>query len=319
MDTVFKIRVFLIILFLSVFAMVQAQVRTEVTVRYRSNQELANQIENAVAQLINEANSSYAGQTKLSLDSKCFTALAINRINSIWENSPFYCAEGSIQLNLLKQAAANFELRNIPVLVNNGAGDVENAELVINVNAVGKVEDISFALDYHMYTKIMDNKLPAREYRQKKIITDFVENYRTAYNRKDIAFLDEVFSDNALIIVGRVIEPDLTSQEVKLADPEKVEYVKQNKSEYISHTKRVFASNKQIRVFFDDIDISISPKNDNIYGVQLLQTWRGDYYADKGYLFLMIDFTDDEHPKIYVRTWQPEKDEDLFDLGSFVF
>ncbi|HOQ81377.1 MAG TPA: nuclear transport factor 2 family protein, partial [Candidatus Cloacimonadota bacterium] len=116
-----------------------------------------------------------------------------------------------------------------------------------------------------------------------------------------------------------VIEPDLTSQEVKLADPEKVEYVKQNKSEYISHTKRVFASNKQIRVFFDDIDISISPKNDNIYGVQLLQTWRGDYYADKGYLFLMIDFTDDEHPKIYVRTWQPEKDEDLFDLGSFVF
>ncbi|MDX9870359.1 MAG: hypothetical protein RBS92_06515, partial [Candidatus Cloacimonadales bacterium] len=82
MDTVFKIRVFLIILFLSVFAMVQAQVRTEVTVRYRSNQELANQIENAVAQLINEANSSYAGQTKLSLDSKCFTALAINRINS---------------------------------------------------------------------------------------------------------------------------------------------------------------------------------------------------------------------------------------------
>ena len=84
------------------------------------------------------------------------------------------------------------------------------------------------------------------------------------------------------------------------------------------HLKRVFNSNKKILVLFDDIKISISPKNKNVYGVQLLQTWRGDFYADKGYLFLVIDFSVEDRPKIFVRTWQPDIDEDLFDLGSFV-
>ena len=31
----------------------------------------------------------------------------------------------------------------------------------------------------------------------------------------------------------------------------------------------------------------------------------GKHYSDEGYLFLVWDFSDEENPKIHVRTWQP--------------
>lgn len=318
MDTVFKVKILLFILILFISNAVYAQVQTQVDIRYRSNAQFAQNVQVKVEDFIQEVNASYFGNKELTLNRSAFTNSAIRRINDVWENTPFYCPDGSIQLSLIRTVSTSFELRNIPVLVAATDGEPEMSELVININVDGKIEDISFALEYQLYKKVMDNKLPDREYRIRQIIIDFVECYRTAYNRKDINYIEKVFSDDALIIVGRVVEPDLTSEEVKLADPKNVEYVKQSKAEHMVHLKRVFDSNKKILVLFDDIKISISPKNKNVYGVQLLQTWRGDFYADKGYLFLVIDFSVEDRPKIFVRTWQPDIDEDLFDLGSFV-
>ena len=38
------------------------------------------------------------------------------------------------------------------------------------------------------------------------MILDFTERFRTAYNEHNINFLDAIFSDDALIITGKVIE-----------------------------------------------------------------------------------------------------------------
>ena len=43
----------------------------------------------------------------------------------------------------------------------------------------------------------------------------------------------------------------------------------------------------------------------NFYGVTLVQHWNSSTYSDKGILFLVWDCTDEDQPKIHVRTWQP--------------
>ena len=44
-------------------------------------------------------------------------------------------------------------------------------------------------------------------------------------------------------------------------------------------------------------------------------------YADKGYLFLMVDLRNPKEPIIHVRTWQPEKDPNgkVFGIEDFKF
>lgn len=45
-----------------------------------------------------------------------------------------------------------------------------------------------------------------------------------------------------------------------------------------------------------------------LYSIQIEQDYYSTTYGDDGYLFLMVDLDDAEHPLIKVRTWQPEKD-----------
>ncbi len=319
MDTVFRLKLVLLMLLFTT-SLAYAQMQTHVNVFYRANQDFSKSIQSSVEMLINQFNESFYNKSSLDLNNINLTAQAKNRIESIWESTPLTCTESDLRLSLLNREHAGFELRGIPVSVRH-TDKTESAELVIIINHGGRIDDVSFALEYHNYLKIMDNKLPAKETRRRQMILSFVENYRTAYNRKDLTFLNEVFSEHALIIVGRVLQEDKNQKEVKLSDPTKVTYLKMNKNEYMKSISQIFSVNKQIRVNFDDIDISISPNNNNIYGVRMIQTWRADNYADKGYLFLIIDFTNEEQPKIYVRSWQPEKEtplDSIFDLGDFM-
>ena len=156
---------------------------------------------------------------------------------------------------------------------------------------------------------------------------DFIENFRTAYNRKDNAMLNSVFSDKALIITGRVVKEKPNSDMTRMTlNNNKVVYIKQTKQEYLTKLAQVFKTVKYINVKFSDIEITEHPKFDNIYGVTLRQLWRTNRYQDEGFLFLMIDFRDSENPLIQMHTWQPYKDmagnivtqrKDVFHLGSF--
>jgi len=96
--------------------------------------------------------------------------------------------------------------------------------------------------------------------------------------------------------------------------------IRLNKQEYIDRLTRVFKVNQFIKVGFDEIEIYQHPLYDRIYGVTLLQRWTSSTYSDVGYLFLMIDFKDESHPMIHVRTWQPQKytaEDEVIGLGDF--
>jgi hypothetical protein len=61
-----------------------------------------------------------------------------------------------------------------------------------------------------------------------------------------------------------------------------------------------------------------------VYGVTLKQDWKSSMYSDKGYVFLLIDYRNEQEPIITVRTWQPQEyngrplaQSEIFQIGDF--
>ncbi len=218
-----------------------------------------------------------------------------------------------------------YQVRNIPVSMMNANEAEKQQELVINLTADGLIDNVMIAIEQHRYREIMDEHESVEDLFRRQVIVDFIENYRTSYNRKDLKYIESVFSDNALIITGKVVREKPRSDQALLSlGRDKIVYQKQNKQQYIANLKKVFGQNKYLNVIFDEIEVIQHPKYTDIYGVTLKQEWNSDRYRDVGYVFLMIDFQDELNPLIQVRTWQPEKigdqvlaRDEVFDLGDF--
>jgi hypothetical protein len=177
---------------------------------------------------------------------------------------------------------------------------------------------------YNEAAKVLSGKLPETDAQNRKMILNYVEHLRTSYTTKDIDFLNQLFSENALIVVGRVIKTSVQKESQYLPASQVVYNVK-SKQEYLAKLKLVFALNKQIQLHFSDFRIMRHPTSPGIYGVSLRQHYSSDRYSDDGYLFLLWDFRNETEPKIHVRTWQPYhidsshtlSDDDVFNIRDF--
>ena len=156
---------------------------------------------------------------------------------------------------------------------------------------------------YKEATKVLRGKLTEDDAKRRHMILNYCEHLRTAYTTKDIDFIRQVFSDQALIIVGNVVKA--TSNDNKCNGNERISYAIHSKQAYIGRLSKVFAANKKIDVHFADFHIMRHPTMDGIYGVTLRQQYKSDRYSDDGYLFLLWDFRNKSMPLIHVRTWQP--------------
>lgn len=157
---------------------------------------------------------------------------------------------------------------------------------------------------YREAKKVTEGKLDEKDAGRRRVILNYCEHFRTAYTTKDIDFLRQLFSEQALIVVGHVVKPAPEGASGFVADG-RVEYYLRTKGEYLERLSRAFAANRKIDVQFSDFRILRHPTMDGIYGVSLRQRYRSDRYADDGWLFLLWDFRDEAMPLIHVRTWQP--------------
>lgn len=279
---------------------------------------------NAMMMAMNTAANQNAKTVKLNKDN--FTSEAIKDIEQMWKSSAIFCPPVNIMSRCLK-TSYGYQVRGIPVDLKEADEKETRQELAIDFLPNGKISNVSIAIEMHRYDQIMAEKESDIDYARRQIIVDFVENFRTAYNRRDMKLLTSVFSDKALIITGKVISEKPNSDMDRLTlNNNKVIYIKQTKQEYLQNLSNVFKITKFINVKFDDIEVVQHPKYDDIYGVTLKQYWHTDRYRDEGYLFLMIDFRDADKPLIQVRTWQPYKNKqgqvitqknDVYHLGSF--
>lgn len=126
--------------------------------------------------------------------------------------------------------------------------------------------------------------------------------------------MEKVFSEDALIVTGKVMK----RVDCEIPKP-KVEYTTMGKQQYLANLRRVFARNSYINVHFDGISLRRHASKPNFYGVTLVQRWSSTTYSDEGIVFIIWDFSDEERPKILVRTWQPMEvdDNEVFKLKDF--
>lgn len=162
------------------------------------------------------------------------------------------------------------------------------------------VADHPFAIEA---AKILGGNLAESDSARRREILNYCEHFRSAYPTRDIDFLRQVFSDDALIIVGHTVSNGKSNPALVAGD--NVRYSIRTKNEYIDRLSRIFKSNKKLEVQFSDFHIMRHPSLDGIYGVTLRQHYTSDSYSDDGYLFLLWDFRNSSMPTIHVRTWQP--------------
>ena len=85
---------------------------------------------------------------------------------------------------------------------------------------------------YAEAVRIVSGKLAETDAARRRLILNYCEHLRTAYTSKDIDFLQQVFSDEALIIVGNVVKPSKESG--KLSADSRVSYALHTKRDYLS-------------------------------------------------------------------------------------
>jgi hypothetical protein len=217
-----------------------------------------------------------------------------------------------------------YQVRNIPLMMRPTGerefNEDEYQEAVISFDRQGNVESFYLCISMNLYMNVIKSNIELTDLRRRQMILDYVEQFRTSYNQKDINFLNQVFSEDALIITGRVI----TQKQPEGFITQKIRYNKQNKQQYLNNLRRVFKTTKYIHVSFDDIEVMRHPTNPNFYGVTLHQGWTSNTYHDEGYIFLLWDFRNENAPEIHVRTWQPDRiggnalaRDEVFSLSDF--
>jgi len=286
------------------------------------NQSLMNTIENNTSLFLTACNEAILNKKKPNFPLETLAKDSKEGVMAFWATSPMYCSKMYINEKCFKKLSGGYQVRNIPIFIPGAPEGNQDQEVVINYTADGKIDNIAISIEETRYREILENYDKIEDFNRRQIIIDFIENFRTAYNRKDMQYIGDIFSEQALIITGKVIKQIQTKDQAvnRILGKDKIVYITQTKAEYIKSLKSTFAKNKYINVQFDDIEVVQHPKNDKLYGVTLKQEWGSSTYNDTGYLFLMIDFKDEAHPMIHVRTWQPVKEipkNEVFKLSDF--
>ena len=278
------------------------------------NNDLKSKIEDSASSFLSSINTSYNRvDNELILPVKYLESFT-KSINTIWEYTPFYFEEEKIIESVTRLSNGEFQIRNIIANFVDDAGIISYEEVVLNFSKNGMINDFRISIPAQRYKELLNSGDDEIDVANREQILTFVENFRTAYNKKDIQFIDNVFSDQALIIVGRVVENTGITSEFET----QVEYLQFTKTEYVERLKNLFTLNKKISVQFEDLEIIKHPKYPEIYGVTMTQYYSSTLYSDEGYLFLLIDFKDPNEPLIHVRTWQPKQitsEEEVFNIG----
>ena len=289
------------------------------------------QMESSVSQLLTAINKAYTDGKEINtagidMTEDCRTAIACG-----WKHRPYYVTTPS-NIKKCMHSSEGLCVRDIPVYSKND--DEHNRHISISFTNDGQIDCVRFAAETASYDKIMRNGgkeiTDATDAACRTSILSFVENYRMYYINMDIAKIEQIFADDAIIVTGSVV----TTAKKQKGDSNKVQmsksvvYKRQNKEEYINALKGVFARNKAISVEFNDIRVCQDPDKPHIYGVTLTQAWdseskKNTTYHDDGYVFLLWDFKNPKEPKIHVRTWQPvegiEHRDQIFSLNTFKY
>lgn len=318
-------RLFSIAAFLAVVSLASAQDKVDFEIADGiSDGALKVRMEKQVSGLLSAINAGESAGRSVNFSGIDIDDMASHSIAMLWENVRFRTLDDEIVTSCLRlggSALRGYQVRNIEVEMkplDNSYTDSKIQEVCIDFDKNGRIVDFNLTLGVNQYMRIMKEGVELDDLDRRMQILHYVEQFRNAYNQKDINFMDAVFSEDALIITGKVIRRVPNEVNYSSSKPE-IQYSKYSKQQYLANLKRVFARNGYINVKFDDIKVLRHGANPNFYGVTLVQHWNSSTYSDKGILFLVWNFENPDAPQINVRTWQPMEtsEEDIFTLDNF--
>lgn len=315
-----------VILFMFVFVPFMAIAQDEVAFEFSdgiTDIALKNRMEAQISRLLTAINKAETLGADINYSGIDIDEMASQSIGMLWNCTHFRILDDEIvehclRLKNAKGGVRGYKVMNIAVEMkpqDSSYQDDINQEVTIDFDARGRITDFNITIGLQQYTRLMKEGINLEDQYHRERILNYVEQFRTAYNNKDINFLDAIFSEDALIVTGKVVR----RVKAEIGLKAEVEYTPMGKQKYLQNLKRTFAANSYINVNFDDIRIRRHGSKPNYYGVTLVQEWNSSNYSDKGVLFLVWDFSNEDAPKIHVRTWQPMETDnsDIFTLNSF--
>ena len=270
-----------------------------------NNPNIITEIENNTTQFFSIMENAIVESNTPDLEYLKISSEAVRTLLAMWKTSAIAPPVKDVERKCLVRPQGGYQIRDIPIIMLEAPEKDKNQSLVINFTSEGVIDDIFIAV--HGIVDFYEQNENVKDFIRKQRILDLVERFRTAYNMKDVDFLEKIFSNNALIITGKVIKEKPNSDQVLTNNltTERIEYITQTKEQYLKKLRLIFNMIKYINVVFEDIEVSKHTKFPEIYGVNLKQKWNASNYSDEGFLFLMIDFKDDNEPLVQIRAWQP--------------
>lgn len=286
---------------------------------------LKTKMESNISALLSEINRAGTNGGSLNLSGISMEQAAKERLVALWDDSRFVCDKPT-NISKCLNDFQGFQVRAIPITMkpqNSSYDQSLNRELTVSLNKNGVITGVRPAWELNEdVNKILTTTGTGgvEETRMRRELLKWVEDFRCYYNEKNITALEKVYSEDALIITGSVVNQRVNAGDGAVRYEQKVHYKVQDKNTYIANLKRQFNAKKYIHVEFDHIAVMKHGAKPNIYGVTLHQKWKSSGYSDEGWLFLLWDFNDPEKPQIHVRTWQPEQavaQDGVFTINDF--
>lgn len=198
--------------------------------------------------------------------------------------------------------------RGLPVSCRFNRGRVFNEKLSFYIDSNSKqITHVAMGLGREAMNDVELGHLDWSEKSRTRIV-GFLEDYRTAYATKNLEYLDKVFDDNAVIVLGKRLQVAPQLNKEGYMNNHRVQFTQLTKREFLRNLRRQFQSKDYINLHFSQNRIYQLQKGVERYGIEIKQDYYSSNYGDTGYLTLIFDLTNPDQPVIHVRTWQEQPD-----------
>lgn len=198
--------------------------------------------------------------------------------------------------------------RGLPVSCRFNRGRVFNEKLSFYIDSNSKqITHVAMGLGREAMNDVVLGHLDWSEKSRTRIV-GFLEDYRTAYATKNLEYLDKVFDDNAVIVLGKRLQVAPQLNKEGYMNNHRVQFTQLTKREFLRNLRRQFQSKDYINLHFSQNRIYQLQKGVERYGIEIKQGYYSSNYGDTGYLTLIFDLTNPDQPVIHVRTWQEQPD-----------
>ncbi len=198
--------------------------------------------------------------------------------------------------------------RGLPVSCRFNRGRVFNEKLSFYIDSNSKqITHVAMGLGREAMNDVVLGLLDWSEKSRTRIV-GFLEDYRTAYATKNLEYLDKVFDDNAVIVLGKRLQVAPQLNKEGYMNNHRVQFTQLTKREFLRNLRRQFQSKDYINLHFSQNRIYQLQKGVERYGIEIKQDYYSSNYGDTGYLTLIFDLTNPDQPVIHVRTWQEQPD-----------